>query len=413
VSVTSPYGIIPVFSSEYQGGFLKILILNYEFPPYGGGAGHAAYNLAQGLARAGHDVSVLTSSYNGQKRKEIINAVNIHRVICPRKGVHDCGLRGALFYVLFAAIELRRLCRKNKYDLLHYFFSLPTGLLSLIPGPHGKIPYVVSLRGSDVPYYDVCNAKVHIFGRILKPVTKVIWRNAGKVVALSKGLKQIALLTYPNLDIDIIGNGIEADVFKPLEQGKNCDRQGKLRFITVSRLIKRKGIENIFKALAGLTEPERNQLELMIVGSGSYEKHLRDLCRDLHISDVVSFYGYCPRDKLFELYNRADVFVLPSLSESFGMVFLEAMACGLPVIATSVGGIPELVENGVNGFLVPPDDVASIKTAIREISSNQDLREIMSLNNLRKVREYYSWDSVVRKYLDEYDAVCVGDNAQV
>jgi len=136
---------------------MNILILNYEFPPMGGGAGKATYNLAAELARLGHQVDVLTSKIKGQPAKEKIDGFTVYRVMSWRKGIHDCGFRGAFTFVLFAILKFMQLTRKNKYDVIHYFFGLPTGFLSLLPGPHKKIPYIISLRGSDVPGYDKYN----------------------------------------------------------------------------------------------------------------------------------------------------------------------------------------------------------------------------------------------------------------
>ncbi|VAW33849.1 hypothetical protein MNBD_DELTA03-1713, partial [hydrothermal vent metagenome] len=119
---------------------MKILLLNYEFPPMGGGAGNATYNIARELAKLGHHVDVLTSKIKPQKERETIAGFNVYRVSSWRKGIHDCGIRGAYSFLFFAGFKLQQLIRSNQYDILHYFFSLPTGLLSLFPGPHRRLP---------------------------------------------------------------------------------------------------------------------------------------------------------------------------------------------------------------------------------------------------------------------------------
>ncbi|MDR4503209.1 MAG: glycosyltransferase family 4 protein [Candidatus Scalindua sp.] len=371
-------------------------MLNYEFPPMGGGAGSATYNIAKELVKMGHSVDVLTSKIENQKAKEVLDGINVFRVFSWRNSIHDCGLKGAYSYLFFAALKIRKLCKKNRYDVLHYFFSLPTGLLSLLPGIHRKIPYIVSLRGSDVPYYDTYSRKVHVFHMILKPVNKYIWKRAKKIVALSWGLKLTAQRTAPELHMEVIPNGVETDIFKPIDQEKYNSKN--LNLITVSRLINRKGINHILEALSKLND---KKITLMVVGIGNYEKNLKDLCKKLMLNDVVTFHGYHPREKLSELYNKADVFILPSLAESFGLVFAEAMACRLPIIGGRTGGVPDLVKEE-NGILVEPGNIKEIQNAILEMRDNIGKRLLMGEANRKRVLNHYSWKYVAKRYFDIY-----------
>ena len=372
-------------------------MLNYEFPPMGGGAGNATYNIARELVEMGHKVDVLTSKLNKQKNEEVIDGVRVYRVFSWRNSIHDCGFKGAYTYLFFAIFVLRKLCRINKYDLFHYFFSLPTGLLTLIPGKHKKMPYIVSLRGSDVPYYDIHNKKVHLLNKLLIPINTNIWKKAKKIVALSNGLKETALRSAPNQRFDVIPNGINTTIFKPTTNKK--DNKPVLNLITVSRLINRKGINHILEALAEL---QNKHIKLLIVGTGNYENILKKKCSELGLDDAVSFYGYCPREKLADLYNKADVFILPSLAESFGMVFVEAMACELPIIGGRTGGVPELIKNE-NGILIEPGNIEEIKEAIMKMWDSDTLRLKMGKDNRKKVLEHYSWKSVAGKYLKLYE----------
>src|SRR5690606_19401075 len=129
------------------GGAMRVLLLNYEFPPVGGGAGHATANIASGLVRMGIEAEVLTSRIDGEDDGATVDGVPVHRVRSWRVGVHECGLRGAYTFVLAAALKLRRLRALRHYDIEHYFFSMPTGLLTLLPPIRPPAPYVVSLRG--------------------------------------------------------------------------------------------------------------------------------------------------------------------------------------------------------------------------------------------------------------------------
>jgi glycosyltransferase involved in cell wall biosynthesis len=266
----------------------------------------------------------------------------------------------------------------------------------MVPWAYQGTPYIVSLRGSDVPYYDVYNRNVHLSNLILKPVNKAIWKKADSVVALSNGLKKTALQSAPDQRIEVIPNGVETALFMPDPNKRLAGKQ--FRLITVSRLINRKGIEHTLHALAQLRD---KNITYLIVGTGSYESFLKNLCHKLGLDDVVTFYGYCPRQELPKLYNKADAFILPSLAESFGIVFAEAMSCGLPIIGGRTGGVPDLIQEE-NGILVEPGNVESIKNAIIALKNNERLRSRMGMENRKKVVTHYSWEGVAAKYVAYY-----------
>ena len=375
---------------------MRILILNYEFPPLGGGAGKATYNLAKELVNLGNQIDVITCRMKGQPREEDVDGFTVYRVISWRKGLHDSGFRGAFSYVLYANFKFLSLTRKNHYDVIHYFFGLPTAFLSLLPGKHRKIPYFVSLRGSDVPNYDRSNSKLQLAHQILKPLTKKIWKNADQVMAVTNSLKKTALRTAPDQDIIVMPNGVESIFFKDITRiNKNINH---LKLISVARLIKRKGIQDILKALEELKDPT---ISLLVVGTGNYEKELKKMCKNLSLSNTVTFYGFCPPKELLMLYHKCDVFILPSLAEAFGNVFAEAMACGLPIIGSNIGGIPDLVDKE-NGILVEPGNIDEIKNAILKMKVSKEMRIKMAEANRKKILECYAWEKIAKMHLSVY-----------
>lgn len=378
---------------------MKILLLNYEFPPLGGGAGRATYNLARQLARDGHQVDVLTSKSPGDPYEERVEGFMVYRVRSLRKGIHECGLLGAFSFVLYGLPPFLKLTQNQDYDLLHYFFGLPTAFLTLLPGKHRRIPYVLSLRGSDVPGYDPYNLKLALFHQLLKPLTRRIWNRARTVAALSHSLRRTALETVPECSMAVIPNGIDTRLFSP--PVKRPPSNGDLRLITVCRLLERKGIQHLLQALSEMHDPS---VRLLIVGTGNYEESLKSLCVKLGLNGSVNFFGYCPSENLRELYGRHDVFVLPSLAESFGLVFLEAMACGLPVIGTKIGGIPDIVQ-AENGILVEPGDIPAIGTAIRRMKDYVSSRKEMATRNRQRVLDHFTWKMVMEDYLRIYQMV--------
>ena len=377
---------------------MRVLLLNYEYPPVGGGAGYATANIASSLANMGIKAEVLTSRINGEVDGEVVDGVPIHRVWSWRNGIHDCGLRGAYTYVMSAALKRRQLHAERHYDIEHYFFSMPTGLLTLIPGFKPTTPYIVSLRGSDVPGYDPFNKKVEWIHAMLKPLTRRIWKRARKVIALSDALAETAKDTAPELDIGVIPNGIDTDHFSPPE--RRASRRT-TRLITVARLLERKGIHTILEAIA---KPTPLPVELKIIGTGPYEAELRELVDQLGLGSRVHFLGYVPNEELPAYYRRSDIFVLPSATESFGLVFAEAMSCGLPIAASNVGGIPETVRDGIDGLLCSPDDPPSLRENIIQLMSSADAREDISNSQRQRILEHYPWEHIAARYADVYRA---------
>ena len=389
---------IPRGFTSIPGGpsVIRLLFLNYEFPPVGGGAAYASLATARELASLGHSVDFLTTATPGATEDAEIEGVRVYRVRSFRRGVHEVGLPGALGFVCAAAARLPAISRRVSYDVYHYYFSLPTGVLSRLPGPHRRRPYVISLRGSDVPGYDPKLARYH---SAMLPITRRIWRGAHRVVANSHALRSLALGSAPDMTIDVILNGTDL-----IPGNGTCggDRSG-LRVLAVSRLIARKGLDVLIKAIGRLrAEP----ISLDIAGDGPDRDLLEQLARSCGVADRVRFHGFMDRSALASLYGQADIFVLASLAESCSMALLEAMGRGLPIIATRVGGTSELIDHGSNGLLIRADDVDELATAVRELGHDAARRERFTVANRALARDRFSWRSVAEAYQEIFqDAV--------
>jgi glycosyltransferase involved in cell wall biosynthesis len=367
---------------------MHLLFVNYEFPPVGGGAAYASIATAREFVSMGHRVDFLTAATPGKTLTEVIDGVRVHRVRAYRRGVHDASVLGAMSFVVLAAMKLRSLAQKHNYDAYHYYFGQPTGLLSLVPGLHRNRPYVVSLRGSDVPGYDPALAWLH---RPMLPITRRIWRGAYRVVANSQALRALALISAPGLPIDVILNGATETAAIPAA-GQAAPG---LRILAVSRLIARKGLDTLIAALAQSARPD---LSLDIAGDGPIRASLCQLAASCGVADRVRFHGFLDQSSLARLYAQADIFVLPSVAESCSMALLEAMAAGLPLIATKVGGTMELVEHGCNGLMVGARNVDDLSAALKTLAQDPALRERFAAANRRLVRERFSWHAIARQY---------------
>lgn len=387
---------------------MRVLLLNYEYPPFGGGAGVATEALARGLARRGTMVEVITAGEQAGEQSELLwdgaaaneGLLTVHRVAVKRVGVHQAGMRAAVHYLRAALPLVRRRLREQQFDVVHFFFSLPTA--AMLPCLDlGETPVVVSLRGSDVPGYDPHQRGLERAHHALRPLTRWIWRRATRVVAVSESLGRQAQETLPGLEYSVIQNGVDLARFHP-RPGRNAPPHQRIRCLAVSRLVERKGLDDLIRAFAAL---ERGRYELEIVGGGADEHALRALTAELALDDLVRFAGPLDRVRTAARYRDADLFTLASREEAFGNSFAEALASGLPVVGTSVGGIPELVEHGRNGVLVPPENVAALAAAISFLGERPELRAEMGRCNRAHAEANLSWERMTTRYLATYQGL--------
>lgn len=378
---------------------MKILIANYEFPPYGGGASKVSYELARRLVASGHEVHVLTSRFGDVPKLESIDGIIVHRVWSWRKGVHDCGLRGAFTYLLSALPRLRYILNTESIDLVHYFFGLPTGFLSLYSHSIRGVPYIISLRGSDVPLYDLDSRKLVFMHWLTRPISRHIWSRAAKVIAVSGGLRELATASIPGVDVDVIYNGVDVAGSSDTASSKRDDSC--LRLLCVSRLIPRKGVADLLHALSITSDIE---FELTLAGTGPSFDTLHELAQTLDIADKINMVGYCARDQVAEHYLNSDIFILPTHSDAFANVVLEAMSAALPVIACDVGGVAEKVIDGKTGLLVAPGQPMLLAAAIRELAADKSKRLKFGRAGQQRVQEHFTWSRNAERHVAAYRA---------
>lgn len=370
---------------------MRILMLNYEYPPIGGGAGNATYYILKEFSkREDIEVDLVTSSPTDNfEQEQMGDNIRIYKLPVNKKEIHYWSQKEIISYSWKAYKLMKKLRGSVDYDLIHAFFGIPCGGIAY--KFRREIPYIVSLRGSDVPGFDERFSLQYVF---LRPILRRIWRNASAVVANSEWLKELALKTDKNADIDIIHNGINIEDFKP--GNSNSDE---FVILTVARLIRRKGIDDLIRAIPAVVKEDQN-IKLKIIGEGNMESELKELAQRLGVSKYIEFLGYVPHEELPDHYSFSDVFVLPSKNEGMPNAVLEAMASGLPIITTDAGGSKELIDG--NGIIIKIEDPDKIANSILELRKNQELRENMGARS-RNIAEKLSWEIVAQDYLEKYE----------
>lgn len=358
---------------------MNILLLNYEFPPLGGGGGIISWYLAREWAKQ-HRVDVITTHFGNLPYAEEIDGVRIFRVpVLMRTRMETATLASVVSFPLAGLIQGMMLCRRSKYDIINTHFMLPTGPLGAFLAARFSVPNVISLHGGDI--YDPTKAfspHRHFFLRCL--ISRIA-RSADATVSNSSIVKNKAEQIYGICGINVIPLGIPPIEFCPVSRAQLGLCDGDILIVSLGRLIERKGFEYVLRALARL--PMAN-VKLLLMGDGPLKPHLIKLSRSLSIEHKVIFLGAVSGEKKYQYLSVSDVFCLPSLYEPFGLVLLEAMQCGLPIVAADYGGHIDFLQEGKTGFCVPPKDDGALAEKLAYIISEKGLASTMSRYN----REY-------------------------
>lgn len=373
----------------------KILILNYEFPPLGGGGGRVSISLGKGFLEQGYEVDVITSMYDGLLRNENVEGINVHRVtIFGRKKKQTASFLSMLTFLISGSLCGIRLCRKNNYAFINTHFVLPTGPLGFFLSKLFRIKNILSLLGGDI--YDPSKKSSPHNSFYMRLVVRNLLNQADRVVALSSDIRKNAVRFYkPEKGITVITNSYEPFVFESVPRISLGLQENNRYLISIGRVVPRKGFDYLIKSLALLD----NDVELLIIGDGTEKEALTALSRELGLSERVHLLGEVSEEEKFQYLSNADIYVLSSLHEGLGIVLQEAMQVGLPIVATNYGGQVDLIEDKVNGLLVEPRNEMALAEVIGQLLVKTELYKEISSNNTEKLKEFRT-AVIIRKYLE-------------
>lgn len=359
---------------------MKIVQTPARFYPFVGGVENYVYNLSKELVKKGHEVTVICANEPNTKRKEIIDRIVVKRLPYIGK-IANTNITPTL------PLELL----KEDFDIIHTHLPTPWSAdWSVIFAKLKKKPVVITYHNDIVSkgfasyiakFYNLTSLNL-----VLRIAKKII-------ITQPKYLEQSPYLKKYKDKIEVVPVGVDTKKFKPL----NVDEEEHtLLFLSVlDRFHEYKGLEYLLKALK-IVKDEIKDVKLIIGGEGEFKTYYQEMANHLGVGDNVEFVGFIPDGKLTEYYNRCSIFVLPSYSsdqEGFGIVLLEALACGKPVVTTEIVGVSKDVQNLNAGIVVKPRDVKNLADAIIRILQDDDLKRKMGKNG-RKVAEKYSWEKV-------------------
>ena len=370
---------------------MRVLLLNYEYPPLGGGAGNATRYLLKAFSQIENlHIDLVTSSVGNFRVEQLHERITGHFLDINKKGsLHYQSMRDLLLYAWKSYWYSKKLISQKKYDLVHAFFGIPCGVVAMKLG----LPYIVSLRGSDVPFY---NLRFYWLDKIIfKNISRKVWENASFVIALSNDLARIAQKTSKKQHISVTYNGIDTEEFSPDEN--ILSRETTINLLFVGRLIERKGLIYLLRAFVDL-EKSFSNISLHIVGDGPLLKSHLNFVKQKKMENKINFYGVVNHDKVNYLYKKSHIFILPSLNEALGNVTQEALASGLPIITTDTGA-SELIDK--NGYIVKKQNSKDLYIAIKKLINEPMLIQKMGSSS-RQLALSMRWEYIAEDYVKHY-----------
>jgi glycosyltransferase involved in cell wall biosynthesis len=363
------------------------LLINYEYPPLGAGAATASKNLGDALTRRGNRVVVLTSAYKHLRGVADEDKITVIRVPAWRTSVHRSGIIQMTAYLLSCCWHAPSIAQTYKIERVLAFFSIPGGAVARWLQYRLSLPYAVSLRGGDVPGTE---PGLRFFYKLLKGLRRNILRHARYISAPSQGLKELSEKADPFV-IRVIPNAVDCEYFRPVAQSE----RSLLTLLSVGRLHWQKNVSRVLEILLSIRDQSGIPAMARVIGDGPERRDLEEFTRRHGLDSAVSFEGWLPRNDVAAAYRSATVLVHFSIYEGMSNVVLEALASGLPIVASRIPENMELIEPEWNGLLFDLNEASSkIAQAIVRLFENPDLWRQMSHRARERVMADYSWDRV-------------------
>lgn len=393
---------------------MRICMVTSSFPTSVQGThGTFVFQMARHINRLStYEVTVLAPYRSDSPLVYELDGVKIKRfpyfyphraqILCEGAGIPaniDSSLARLQLLTYSLVSTVRTLCEKE-VDVIHAHWPIPNAFGAVVRESLCKIPYINTVYGAEVYL-----AKRYRIGWLVR----FLVGSSRKSIAISKATYEACVACgIPEDKLAIIPLGVDTDIFRPQEVlGEDL---ATFKIISVGRLIERKGFEYLVEAVSMLAR-RGYRIKLEIAGSGPRDTILRQHIERLEAQGYVELLGTRSPLELKSLYNRADLFVLPAIidskgdTEGLGVVYLEAMACRLPVIGTEVGGVPDLIQQGYNGLLVPQKDSQALAEAILDLMADRTKREELAWNGYRLALDMFDWRQIARRYAAVYESI--------
>lgn len=369
---------------------MRILTVIYEFPPIGGGGGKAAYDICKGLAAHGHQITVLTAHMVGLPFEEFKDGMRVIRISSLRRDKFGASFSTMLAYVLAGLRAGFRLIHLDRPDIIHTHFAVPSGALAWALSTLTGIPYILTAHLGDVP--GGVPEKTERWFRWIKPFTRPIWERAEEVIAVSEHTRQLAVQQYP-VDIHVIHNGADVRHLSPSQL--KVSKPPNLVF--AGRFVPQKNPFVIIQTLAQLKDLD---WRCDLLGDGPLWEDVKREIETMGLSERFTLHGWVTPETVLEQFSHSDILFMPSLSEGLPVVGVQALAAGLAIVASDIGGFLDLVDNERNGYLLHPHDVPAFANALRKLISKPEVLRNFREASIEKARQFD-----IEKIVEQYQTI--------
>ena len=400
---------------------LRIVCPTYWYPQHAADT-QATYvhDINRHLVRRGHSVTVVTPGDRSLPRRDSFDGVQLVRfplelppdLTYGRVAQSRVSWLGRFARVAVMAHYLEAQhratlaeARENGADVIHAHWAIPTGPAAVIAARKLHLPSVITMHGGDV-YVNPSQGYDFPTRWYVRPALRWTLRHAGALTAITEDCRQHALRAgAPAERIRLVFNGTDLRRFSPADNGSRWDqRYGPHMVFACRQLFPRKGIRFLLEAAAQL-KPQFPDLKVVLAGDGFERPALVKLAEELGISVDVIFLGWVPNADLPPYYRAAAVSVIPSLEEGFGIPAAEAMGCEVAVVASDAGGLPEVVEHGVTGLVVPRGDSGALAVAIGSLLADPERRRRMGKAGRKRALRLFDWDRSAEQFEELYREV--------
>lgn len=366
---------------------MRILVLVHEFPPVGGGGGRVAEDLCSKLVQRGHEVQVLTTHIKGLPFDEQRNGSRIVRFRTARTQYYRASFLSMAIYVLAGLWVGRRLIGRFQPDVIHAHFAVPAGALAWILSRMTGIPYVLTVHLGDVP--GGVPEKTDEWFRWIYPLTPAIWRNASEIVAVSEFTRELATRRYKE-KVRVVPNGVDLSKLASHQISLNDPP----RIVFAGRFMEQK---NPLQFVQTLNEIKGLSWQAVMIGDGPLMPDVKCLIKDLGLDDRFQLTGWIDPQDVLAWFDKSDLLFMPSRSEGLPVVGVQALAKGLAIVASRVGGFVDLVENDSNGYLIEETDVAAFSTSLANLLSDRNRLQSFRQASLAKAQSF-ELEQIVQEY---------------
>lgn len=385
---------------------MRVAMLTWEYPPrIVGGLAQHVYDLTAALARQGVEVLVFTCGVPGAPETEEVNGVNVYRVHPYPTATPDFTTWVMQLNVALLERAIPVLQRVREINVIHAHDWLVAWAARALK--HGlRTPLVATIHATE---FGRNNGLHNDTQRFISGIEWWLCYEAWRVIVCSRYMENELKYVFqlPHDKLAVVKNGVDPKNYLPresrLERKWFASDDEKIVFC-IGRLVREKGIQVLLAAVPAILA-RHPKTKFIIAGKGPYEDELRRYAEHLGIAHRVYFTGYVDSDTRNALYSWATVAVFPSLYEPFGIVALEAMAAKVPVVVTNVGGLSEIVQDGVDGLKCPPDDPGALADKISQILLNPGLAQALRERSYRKVLAESNWDDIARQTQAVYEEV--------